>query len=119
MKRAKGRVIEATNDLKEALAILKEVLAKSDGNNFNIGIAYLELGELSLDHNSPCEALRHFENAMKHWHGIYGEGDMTGNEWVATTYGFMARCYMENGNRKLAHDYKEKCMDIITKIKKK
>ena len=84
-----------------------------------IGFIYVELGELALDKNSPTEALRYFESAMKHWRGIYGEGDMADNTWVATTYGFMARCSKANGNNKLAEENKQKCMDIYQKIKQK
>ena len=111
--------MEAIKDLKEALAIYKEIHDKADGNNYHIGFGYIELGELELDRNAPSEALRHFERSMKHWHGIYGEGEMSCNEIVATTYGFIARCHKSIGNDKLASEYKRKCMDMYQQIRKK
>ena len=119
MKRAKGKVDEATTDLKEALTILKEILDKSDGNDMNVGTIYIELGELALDNNLPSEALTRFESAMKIWLGIFGNGEMADNEWVASTYGFMARCHKAIGNTTLAEENERKCMYICDKIKKK
>ena len=119
VKRAKGRTEEAINDLKEAVAIYKEVHDKSSGNNYNVGFSYVELGELELDRNAPAEALRHFESALKHLRGIYGDGDMASNEWIATTYGFIARCHKSIGNDNLADDFKDKCINMYQQTRKK
>jgi tetratricopeptide (TPR) repeat protein len=105
--------------LKEAVAIYKEVHDKDSCGNYNVGFSYVELGELELDRNAPSEALRHFENALKHWRGIYGEGEMSSNEWVATTYGFIARCHKSIGNDDLADDFKDKCINMYQQIGKK
>ena len=119
VKRAKGRIDEAIKDLKEAVSIYKEVHDKANGHNFNVGFSYVELGELELDRNCPSEALRHFENALSQWKGIYGDSEVASNEWVATTYGFIARCHKTMGKDKLADEFKNKCIEMYERTRKK